>query len=69
MARDGDRATRIRAGAQQLRGLAEAASDRGLAREMLSLAEDMERYAAELEKRLSVWDSSRASDARTSRSQ
>lgn len=55
MARDSDKAVAFRSGAQSLRTMAATEPDREVALLMLSVAEDMERYAAELGKRFGAW--------------
>jgi hypothetical protein len=61
MVRDSDRAVAIRSGAEGLRSMAAAERDRELAWLMLTVAEDMERYAAEIQESSRGWGRSRAS--------
>lgn len=68
MARDSDKAVAFRSNAQSLRAMAATEPDREVALLMLSVAEDMERYAAELEKRLRAWHPSQASASQSSES-
>jgi hypothetical protein len=66
MARQSNKATAIRLAARSLRTIAATEPDRELALRMLSVAEDMERHAEELERRFSGSRSSRAFPSQSS---